>query len=211
MDTSLEALFARAPAVNPLIAPLRKYFSVAGASASEYQLIYLLRERGHLPERGNGSALALFRVHFAVFNALYQLQEELADKGLRLHISPLSIWLQAGVGRNTLPGDVTEDPLREFYLDWSRGKDATEQSVLELLTGFWGRCGTGGLNRDEHDRALAALDLSPPVNYSDIKRRYRQLAMIHHPDRGGEGTELQVLNAAMAVLDRHYTKGGSGR
>lgn len=33
-----------------------------------------------------------------------------------------------------------------------------------------------------------------------IKRHYRRLAMRHHPDRGGDKAQLQIINAAMEAL-----------
>ena len=48
---------------------------------------------------------------------------------------------------------------------------------------------------------MAVLDLRDPIDAAAIKRRYRRLAMRHHPDRGGDGQRLGETNAALAVLE----------
>ncbi|GAO35480.1 hypothetical protein SCT_0867 [Sulfuricella sp. T08] len=45
------------------------------------------------------------------------------------------------------------------------------------------------------------LRLADPVDDPEIKRRYRELAMEHHPDRGGEMEKLQAINAAKGLLE----------
>ncbi|MHB1292692.1 MAG: DnaJ domain-containing protein, partial [Sulfuricella sp.] len=78
-----------------------------------------------------------------------------------------------------------------------------KQEVLEMLDTFWLRFARLG-HRAE---ALAALGLADPVDYPEIRRRYRELAMEHHPDRGGELEKLQAINAAMELLEpRQWSK-----
>ncbi|VAW86545.1 hypothetical protein MNBD_GAMMA18-476, partial [hydrothermal vent metagenome] len=48
--------------------------------------------------------------------------------------------------------------------------------------------------------ALSQLGLKAPVTDEQIRRRYKELVMQHHPDRGGNEQQLQALNQAMAVL-----------
>lgn len=98
-------------------------------------------------------------------------------------------------GTDLLPS--TPDPLRAYYLDLTHLEKTGKQEVLELLDTFW-------LRYTRHDRraeALAALGLADPVDHLEIKRRYRELAMEHHPDRGGEMEKLQAINAAMGLLE----------
>jgi curved DNA-binding protein CbpA len=44
------------------------------------------------------------------------------------------------------------------------------------------------------------MGLPPTATSQQIKRRYRQLAKKHHPDRGGDPREMQRLAAAYQVL-----------
>lgn len=46
------------------------------------------------------------------------------------------------------------------------------------------------------DDPFAALGLPPSATLDEVKRRYRELAMTHHPDRGGDGREFNRVRAA---------------
>ncbi|WP_303901371.1 DNA-J related domain-containing protein [Thiohalomonas denitrificans] len=167
----------------------------------EFELIGRLRKAGWLEfERYHPSdRLALFRQHFLLFHILYRLRDryrqaregELAIDVLRIALDPY----HSGTG-----GLATSDPLREYYLDHSQLVSTSEQDVKALLDGFRGRFDTNG----EKSTALALMGLKEPVEYADVKHRYRQLAMRHHPDRGGDLSRLQEINHAMGVLTRHY-------
>ena len=50
------------------------------------------------------------------------------------------------------------------------------------------------------DGALEILDLPTLVTRADIKKRYRQLAREHHPDRQGVGADMDKINAAYGIL-----------
>lgn len=53
----------------------------------------------------------------------------------------------------------------------------------------------------EIHEALETLGLPPLVTREEIKKRYRQLARRHHPDRkGGDASEMERLNRAYALL-----------
>ncbi len=49
-------------------------------------------------------------------------------------------------------------------------------------------------------RALRTLGLADPVEAAAIQYRYRQLAMRHHPDRGGDIEAFIAIQRAMATL-----------
>jgi DnaJ-domain-containing protein 1 len=57
-------------------------------------------------------------------------------------------------------------------------------------------------------RALAVLDLDPPVEFAAIKARYKELVKRHHPDaNGGDKSaeeRLKVINEAFTVLKGFY-------
>lgn len=141
--------------------------------------------------------LSLFQRHFILFHHLYRLRDELWNErqgDLAIHCLKI-VLIPCPDGIDRLP--TNPDPLRAYYLDLTHLEKTGKQEILELLDTFW-------LRFARHDRraeALAALGLADPMDDAAIKRRYRELAMEHHPDRGGEIEKLQAINAAMGVLE----------
>ncbi len=169
------------------------------AGISEYDLITALKARGFfgfLPPPPAGPH-PLFRAHFLLFHALYELKDRLSSKQLGLlQIEALCI--------RRLPWSAADealavpDPLRTYYLDWSNLDGTSEQDVCKLIASFWNR-----LDRfDKREEALAELGLKDPVDDETIKLAWRRLAMEHHPDRGGDNDRLQAINAAVDCLIR---------
>lgn len=185
---------------DPLLRRIEELLDAERAGMSEHTLLRRLAGEGHPPfaELRFNDELALFRAHFILFHSLYRLQERLRRQDrAELYISPLKIALEAydpGVAGLTEP-----DPVRAFYLD-RRNLAMGRDEVRRLLEGFRRRMAAA----DERQEALGVLGLSEPVEFSAIKRRYRELAMRHHPDRGGDTASLQRLNRAMQLLERCY-------
>ncbi len=183
---------------------LLQLLQAAPAGLSEYQLIQALKSGHctHIPNLPLLDKLVLFRTHFLIFNALYQLRERLwAEQRGHLLISPLCIQLQPyRVGS----GELSEhDALRDYYLDLDNLRDTGEEDVERLLVSFWTRMQGG----EEKQAALELFELSDsqqPLSLGAIKHRYRQLVSQHHPDRGGNTERLQSINKAMEILERYY-------
>ncbi len=168
--------------------------------ATEHELLRRLEAAGH-PEfdrRRLADPLGLFRTHFLLFHCLYRLRERLAAAGeASLEIHCLRIRLGPPEGRgDTLPGG--HDPLRDFYLDLGHLRSTDADAVRALLEGFWREAA----RREARAEALAVLGLEDPVDDATIRDRYRRLARLHHPDRGGDGARLREINAAMDRLLR---------
>lgn len=182
---------------------------------SEYQLIQQLKARHstHIPNLPLLDKLVLFRTHFLVFNALYRLRDQLwGERRHNLQISPLCVQLQPY--EPGASGIIENDPLRMYYLDLSNLRDTDESEVERLLASFWSRMrgdqrGEPGVDWDPEQKR-AALELfeldqeSASLSIHTIKRRYRQLVSIHHPDRGGSTARIQSINLAMEILQRYY-------
>lgn len=169
---------------------------------SEYQLIQQLKSRQshHIPQAAMDDRLVLFRTHFLVFNALYQLRERLSAE-LHVQISPLNICLRPLQMAGTAVGE--HDPLASYYLNTNNLRQITEEDVTRLLESFWKRMHGG----DEKRAALELFELDKvgtPLSLASIKHRYRQLVSLHHPDRGGNTSRLQSINKAMEILNRYY-------
>ncbi len=166
---------------------------------SEYELLQRLRsderiafEQDRLDDPHN-----LFRTHFLLFHHLYQLRAHLrADQTGEVEIHTLAIRLQPW----TEPGAqalAQPDPLGVYYLDLDNLTGTTRADVEDLLGRFWARYG----RYDRRAEALAVLELPAEADAETIRLQYRRLAMLHHPDRGGDQARLQAINAAMALLD----------
>ncbi|HMQ12984.1 MAG TPA: J domain-containing protein, partial [Candidatus Competibacter phosphatis] len=96
----------------------------------------------------------------------------------------------------------SEPDFAPCYADLARLATMTIAEIAELLRYFH-----AARRRDERRRAaLAVLDLRDPIDAAAIKRRYRRLAMRHHPDRGGDGQRLGEINAALAVLEEKFDR-----
>lgn len=155
-----------------------------------------MRDRLSLFQTDRADPVYLFRQHFILFHTLYRLQQDLllARQG-RLEISPLQIIIHpvSASGGTQL---AQPDPLRSYYLDLNHLYETGTAEVDALLRGFWQRLG----RRDQRQEALQVLGLADPVDDACIQRRYRELVMQHHPDRGGDTRRLQLLNASIATL-----------
>jgi len=169
---------------------------------SEYDLIQHIKSTGYLQFQHLQlwNHLSLFQTHFILFNALYNLKDQLwQEKAGALDICPLNIILlpyQSGTAAMT-----EHDALRAYYLDLDNLTQTNEQDVTTLLQNFW-------LKLEGNERRAAALnvlELQDPVDYAAIKKQHRRLAMRHHPDRGGDNCRLQAINAAMDVLKPKFT------
>jgi DnaJ-domain-containing protein 1 len=167
---------------------------------SEHELFNILAEAGesNFDRKAWQGKHALFSQHFLLFHALYRLRDLLHEQQQAcLEISALRICLsELQSSEQSLPAEA--DPLREFYLDITQLEKISVDDVQQMLGDFWLR-----FHNDEcRCEALSVLGLDDPVSDADIKQRYRRLAMQHHPDRGGDDTTLQKINAAMSILTR---------
>ncbi len=166
---------------------------------SEFALIAALDDPA-INRESLSDALPLFQTHFLLFHHLYRLQERLQrEREGCLDIHCLKIVLRPySAGNEQLPAQG--DPLRDYYLDLDNLETTGKEEVDELLAAFWLRYASHG----EREAALKVLGLDGTADFPAIRRRYRELAMRHHPDRGGDTGILQAINGAMAVLARHH-------
>jgi len=185
-------------AIGNLCDTLHRMLLENPAGLSEIELIRLLEKQ----EIGIFNAdllkdnLHLFQAHFLLFHHLYRLRDNLASSGDSIvDISPLKIRLQHNSHSQQKMIDQ-HDPLRDYYLDITNFSKTTADDVTELIEQFW----TTLQRNDRRAEALAQLNLKDPVSWETIKNQHRRLVMKHHPDRGGDGQKLQVINAALDIL-----------
>ncbi len=188
--------------INTLLGHVYEILRENPAGMREYDLMEALDQRC---VEGFGQAafanhLSMFQSHFLLFHCLYVLRNRLHEKnsaGLDIHcllirLTPLS------KENSGLP--QRHDPLCEYYLDLSNFEQTDAKEVDRMMNSFWYRF----VAMDDRQQALDQLGLADPVDYGDIKTKYRRLVMEHHPDRGGDHDRLQDINEAMRTLDRIY-------
>jgi len=169
------------------------------AGMSEYRLLQRLAGTGQNEwVTGLSDPHALFQCHFLLFHHLYRLRERLRREGafdLAIHCLNIRL-LPAAASGGDLP--APHDALAAYYLDLDNLARTSAQDVAQMLAGFWRRfSATAG-----RLQALAVLGLDETAGYPEIRRRYRELAMVHHPDRGGDHEKFQEISAAMETLTR---------
>lgn len=167
---------------------------------AEHRLLKQLQQAAGeaFPDTLFSDQLAMFRAHFLLFHGLYRLRDRLsADAAGRLDIDARCIRL--------LPWSVADggavaahDPMRDYYLDLANLADTSADDVDRMLGAFWVRFYAGS----RRDEALAVLGLEPGADLQAAQRRYRELAMAHHPDRGGDSAHFQRIQEAIAILRR---------
>ncbi|MEO5332433.1 MAG: DnaJ domain-containing protein [Magnetococcus sp. YQC-5] len=164
----------------------------------EYALVKILQRQGIAPfaQSNLSDELSLFRTHFFLFHQLYRLQNQLRQtRRGDVNIHCLCILLLPWQEGEWLE---TYDPLRSYYLDQTRLETTTREEIGVMMTWFWHRFS----QHEGRAAAYAALDLSEGASLDQIKRRYRELAMIHHPDHGGEACRFrQIAEAADLLLN----------
>ena len=187
---------------NPLITPIARVLHAHPEGLSEYALLKALEFDGlKLDQEPDATdELVLFRKHFLIMNALYRLQPIMYDEGFELQISALHIQLHP-LPENLRHSDATaltrgDQPLRDYYLDWSEFENSSSDYVRKLLRGFWERY----LSDDQRHDAWQVLDLEPGADEQTIRAAYRRLAARHHPDKGGDAEQFCRVREAYELL-----------
>ncbi|MDO8705926.1 MAG: DNA-J related domain-containing protein [Sulfuricaulis sp.] len=188
---------------NPFKASILALIKVSPTGLSEHDLIQRLQEYDQaFAFDGESPNLVLFRKHFLVMNALYQLQTELFRDGWFLSISPLDIRLEPvlATGISALPTGNAVAPLREYYLSWDNFSQTGRADVEIMLNRFMERY----LAIDERLEALRILELPADAPWEAVKQSYRRLAATHHPDKGGDPECFRAIRGAYEILLRCY-------
>lgn len=73
-----------------------------------------------------------------------------------------------------------------------------EQSLEDLLEEYRrvGASRAGRSRSSTNTEPFAVLGLQQGASASDIRKRHRELMLIHHPDRGGRTEVMSQINAA---------------
>ncbi|WJT09225.1 DNA-J related domain-containing protein [Vibrio harveyi] len=189
---------------NPLLWPILDILRKQPSNWKVHTLAHELSQKGYIQQLDESPDKDLFKRNFLLMNALYQLQETLYPDGW-LQLEAMNIVLMSSIEASRHSVD-TNDPLREYYLDW-KNYEADEGEVRRLLNDFWSRYQRyiGGNVSDDLDRskALHLFELDADATRTEIRRQWRKLALRWHPDReNGNADRFRVLCNAWNVL-RH--------
>lgn len=59
---------------------------------------------------------------------------------------------------------------------------------------------------DAEKNYYSILGVDETASQNEIERRFKRLAMLHHPDRGGDAEEMKAINEAYRVLGNAATR-----
>lgn len=190
---------------NPLIAAIVTLLKENLQGISEFDILKSLKNQfPELSTLAKDSNLQLFRQHFLIMNALYQLQASLwQDERLILSIHALEIKLLPNdLLKHTNAKQLANSPdakLAAYYLDWDEYEKTDTAEVSHLLDSFYRRMDLC----DDKRGALSILNINT-LNPSkiEIKKQYRKLVQKHHPDLGGKAETFIELRQAYEQLIR---------
>jgi len=180
--------------VNPLIDEIF-YLLLEQPVWKVHTLTSALSESGKIEQLDNDTQKDLFKRNFLVMNALYRLQTQLAPEQ-QLQIASLHIELVNEQISNALEN---HDPLRDYYLDW-QNYDTTSDEIDAMLTDFWQRFSSYSpkrvilsLSQQQLLELQQAWQLPTDFSEKQLQKRWRQLALKHHPDRQGCAIEFKKI------------------
>lgn len=166
---------------------------------TEHELLTQLATAGlaEFATAGLHTSLSIFQIHFLLFHHLYLLRQQLrSEKEHNLAIHCLRIALIPAA----LPPESSaldhHDPMQSYYLDWDNMENTGQEEVDALLESFWRRYCT----MHQRPKALRILGLAAEATDREITMRYRQLALTHHPDRGGCPKRFLEISEAVTIL-----------
>lgn len=187
--------------VNPLIdeifcllirQPIWKVHTLASA----------LSETNHIKALDDDPQKDLFKRNFLVMNALYQLQLQLLPD-YHLHIASLHIELVNTPSHTAL---LQAEPLRDYYLDWHNYVTSNDE-IAALLDNFWQHFGqqtsvntTKKLTPLQHQEIRERWNLNTEYSLKDVQKRWRQLALKHHPDKQGSAVVFKQIQGEYEQL-----------
>ncbi|NLQ18511.1 DnaJ domain-containing protein [Marinomonas sp. M1K-6] len=188
---------------NPLVGPILAILKAHPNGISEFDILKALKDQlAEFNQLADDPNLQLFRQHFLIMNALYQLQSSLwQEENLTLSISAMRIHLlsttQITQSDSTTLSDSVDAKLAAYYLDWGEYEKTDADEVSRLLNSFYQGIHLEG----DRDSALKTLQIEHHnPSKTIIKQQYRKLAQQHHPDRGGDKNTFIGLRQAYEYL-----------
>jgi hypothetical protein len=188
---------------NPLKRTILDILKQAKSPLKEYDLHQALDGKAFAQfVRDCDEQVTLFRKHFLIMNALYELYDELAEQSIHLTISALDIRLSPAseYSRKSISTDTGFIKLKQYYTDWDNFYHTQSQDISELLQQFWHRF----LSLEEKTLSLKCLELEAQATWPEIQQQYRRLCQQQHPDKGGESMRFLEIREAYENLRMLY-------
>lgn len=184
------------------MATIRAFLREQNAPVGEYELIQHLNIAGYFAafERDSPN-VRLFKKHFITRHCLYSLQQDLEPcwslrlGAVEIHLQPIE---PTAIGRGVDIAENADGALRNFYLDLTQLEQADENSVGDLLKGFWERFYAWQSGTE----AYQVLELQPGASQADIQLAYRRAIQRAHPDMGGSAEEFDRVRSAYEILKK---------
>lgn len=197
----------------------KKSLFVAGIT--EYELINILKKAPFrlFDEDALRDPFMLFKTHFVLFHALYQLKTHWIEQregfldihalSIKLNLFNASDLMQSSADESTTVLDKP-DLLAEYYLDWGNFEKTDRDTVDTLLDAFWKKMeqddGSGYEQSDiEKAHLVLGVPKDSPVTLQQLKRIYKRTLQSAHPDKGGTQQEAQSVIQAYQILIRYYS------
>ncbi|WP_372762607.1 DNA-J related domain-containing protein [Pseudoalteromonas sp.] len=191
--------------LNPLIDEIFELILLKKAWMVHTLAAELMR-RGHISSLDPIPERDLFKRNFLIMNALYQLQQQLhTAQQLVLggaHIELISVTTDAMLAKH--------DPLRDYYLQWQNFETSSAE-IAALLTDFWRRFNQqtnvdNAVTIDTRTQLLAQWQLPQHSTLKAVQKRWRQLALQHHPDKAnGAAHTFRQLKTQYEQLKASYS------
>lgn len=187
---------------NPLIWPLLSLLQTSHKSWKVHHLAAELQSKGLMQDLDTDQQKALFKTNFLLMNALFQLQTILLpDHWLQVKAMDIQIF-------RILPYDVAaslseDNALRDYYLNW-HNYDTCPNIIQEMLESFWNRyeeyIGTNPTLM-HNSQALSVFNLDETATNKQIRKQWRKLALLWHPDRpNGDAAQFRKVCEAWQTL-----------
>ncbi|MBU2869869.1 DNA-J related domain-containing protein [Colwellia sp. E2M01] len=188
---------------NPLIIPILGYLKQQKCACSLLDLVDLCQsDLASLIGEDVEPQIALFQKNFLIMNALYQIQRDIQSEGFLLNIFPMQITLTTNNSDIEYALTSRDSDLGDYYLDWGNLNNVTAEEVDELFASFWKRYNAV----DKTESALASLELTLDVTWTEVRQAYLKKIAICHPDKGGNTEDFIAIREAYEVLSVNYQR-----
>ena len=195
--------------LNDTLATFRPAFELG---ISEYELICILKSPPYsvFDEDALCDSLMMFQTHFVLFHCLYQLRNQWREQKIgelvigltRITLNPI---LESAINIQT------ENPLANYYLDWSNLGCSDKNEVEALLDSFWQKMAGAELNANmsssELERVCIVMKIESleGITLLELKQQYRKLQHKNHPDKGGKIEISQSILQAYSQLRKYIS------